>query len=55
MMKEMKESVLAQRRRGAEMNYKTLYEQTKARILKTWFKEDGTLCDLFKGMQTRCT
>jgi len=52
MMKEMKESVLAQRRGGAEMNYKTLSEQTKARILKTWFKEDGTLCDLFKGMQT---
>ena len=45
-------SVLAQRRGGAEMNYKTLSEQTKARILKTWFKEDGTLCDLFKGMQT---
>ena len=52
MMKEMKEGIFAQRRGGAEMNYKTLSEQTKARILKTWFKEDGALCDLFKGMQT---
>ena len=52
MMKEMKESVLAQRRRGAEMDYTALAEETEARIVKTWFKEDGTLCDLFKGMQT---
>ena len=52
MMKEMKESVLAQRRGGAEMNYTALAEETEARIVKTWFKEDGTLCDLFSGMQT---
>ena len=52
MMAEMEERGLAQRRRGAEMDYAALAEETEARIVKTWFKEDGTLCDLFKGMQT---
>ena len=50
MMAEMKK--LGVGNKGLELDYGELAEQTKARILKTWFKEDGTLCDLFKGMQT---
>ena len=34
------------------MDYADLARQTKERILSTWFRQDGTLCDLFDGMQT---
>ena len=51
MMREMEKELGV---RGDELGVdcEALAERTRARILERWFKPDGSLIDLFKGMQT---